>query len=75
MHLQGITPYDPESAEEDPAQRVTEETGAAGDPYAHNERKAGEIATEMTEDTGAGGDMNLDAERRVGEMGNRMFED
>ena len=51
MHLQGITPYDPESAEEDPAQRVTEETGAAGDPYAHNERKAGEIATEMTGET------------------------
>ena len=41
----------PESADEDLAQRVTEETGAAGDPYAHNERKAGEIATEMTGET------------------------
>jgi hypothetical protein len=75
MPLEGVMPYDPESAGEDLAQRVTEETGAGGDPHAHNEQKASEIATEMTEDTGAGGDMNLDAERRVDEMGNRMFED
>jgi hypothetical protein len=65
----------PASAEEDLAQRVTEDTGYDGDPHAHNERKAEEMATEMTEDTGAGGDMNLDAERRVDQTGNRMFED
>jgi hypothetical protein len=75
MPLEGHMPYDPASAEEDLAQRVTEETGSEGDPHAHNERKAEELATEMTEDTGAGGDMNLDAERRVEQMGNRMFED
>jgi hypothetical protein len=75
MPLEGVMPYDPASAEEDIAQRVTEETGAHGDPHAHNEQKAGEIATEMTEETGAGGDMNLDAERRVEGMGERMFED
>ena len=47
MPLQGIMPYDPESAEEDLARRVTEETGAAGEPHAHNERKANDIVTEM----------------------------
>jgi hypothetical protein len=75
MPLEGIMPYDPQGAGEDLAQRVTEETGAGGDPHAHNEQKADEIAADMTEDTGAGGDMNLDAERRVEGMGQRMFED
>jgi hypothetical protein len=75
MPLEGVMPYDAESAGEDLAQRVTEETGSGGDPHAHNEQKADDLATEMTEDTGAGGDMNLDAERRVEEMGKRMFED
>ena len=75
MPLQGIMPYDAASAEEDLAQRVTEDTGAGGDPHLHNERMAEAIATDMTEDTGAGGDMNLDAERRVEDMGKRMFEE
>ena len=75
MPLEGVMPYDAASAEQDLAQRVTEETGAGGDPHAHNEQKADEIAADMTEDTGAGGDMNLDAERRVEQMGERMFED
>ena len=75
MPLEGIMPYDPQGAGEDLAQRVTEESGAGGDPHAHNEQKADEIAADMTEDTGAGGDMNLDAERRVEGMGQRMFED
>jgi hypothetical protein len=75
MPLEGHMPYDPASAEEDLAQRITEDTGSEGDPHAHNERKAEGMATEMTENTGAGGDMNLDAERRVDQSGNRMFED
>jgi hypothetical protein len=75
MPLEGVAPYDPASAEEDLAQRVTEDTDAGGDPHLHNERKADEIARQMTEDTGAGGDMNLHAERKVEQMGNEMFEE
>ena len=75
MPLEGSMPYDPASAEEDLAQRVTEETGSGGDVHLHAERKAEEMAQQMTEDTGAGGDMNLHAERKVDHMGNEMFED
>lgn len=75
MPLEGVAPYDPASAEEDLAQRVTEDTDAGGDPHLHNERKANEIARQMTEDTGAGGDMTLHAERKVEQMGNEMFEE
>ncbi len=75
MPLEVHLPYDPARAEEDLAQRVTEDTGSEGDPHAHSERKAEELATGMTGDTGASGDMNLDAERRVEQMGNSMFED
>jgi hypothetical protein len=75
MPLEGVMPYDPESAGEDLAERTTEDTGAGGDPHQHNERKAGEMARQMTEDTGAGGDMNLHAERKVKQLGEEMFED
>ena len=54
-------PYDPAGAEENLAQRVTEETGSGGDVHLHVERKADEIAQQMTEDTGAGEDMDLHA--------------
>lgn len=75
MPLEGVMPYDPASAEEDLAQRITEETGSGGDVHLHNERKAGEMARQMTDDTGAGGDMNLHAQRKVEQMGSEMFED
>lgn len=75
MPLEGHMPIDPAAAEEDLAQRVTEDTGSGGDPHQHNERKADEIAKSITEDTGAEGDMNLHAERKVDEMGNRMYEE
>jgi hypothetical protein len=74
MPLEGVMPYDPASAGEDLAQRVTDDTDAAGDPHQHNERKASAIARQMTEDTGAGGDMNLHAERKVQQTGDQMFE-
>jgi hypothetical protein len=57
MPLQGVTPYDPERAEEDLAQRVAEETSSGGDPHLRYEREADEIAKQITEDTGAEGDM------------------
>lgn len=69
MPLQGVMPYDPQSAGEDLAQRVTEDTDSGGDPHQHNERKADEIAKQITEDTDAEGDMNLHAERKANEMG------
>lgn len=69
MPLAGVMPYDPASAEEDLAQRVTEDTDAGGDPHQHNERKADGLAHQMTEDTGAGGDMNLHAERKTEQSG------
>ena len=75
MPLEGVIPYDPASAEQDLAERTTEETGSGGDVHLHAERKAGEMAQQMTKDTGAGGDMNLHAERKVEQMGNEMFED
>ena len=75
MPLQGVMPYDPESAGEDLAQRVTEDTGSGGDPHEHNERKADEMAQQMTEDTGAGGDMTAHAEGKVDKMGSEMFQD
>jgi hypothetical protein len=75
MPLEEIMPYDPASAEEDLAERMTEETGSGGDLHLHAERKAGKMARQMTEDTGAGGDMNLHAERKVEQMGNDLFDD
>ena len=75
MPLEGVIPYDPASAEQDLAERTTEETGSGGDVHLHAERKAGEMAQQMTKDTGAGGDMNLHAERKVEQIGNEMFED
>jgi len=65
MPLEGAMPYDPASAGEDLAQRVTDDTDSGGDPHEHNERKAHEMAGQMTEDTGSGGDMNLHAEHKV----------
>ena len=35
MRLQEIMPYDPQSAEEDLAQRATAETGSGRDPHLH----------------------------------------
>jgi hypothetical protein len=75
MPLEESMPYDPASAEEDLAQRVTEETGSGGDVHLHAERKAEKMAQQMTEDTGAGGDMNLHAEHKVDQMENEMSED
>ena len=75
MPLEEVMPYDPASAEEDLAERATEETGSGGDIHLHAERKAGEMARQMTEDTGAGTDMNLHAERKVKQMGNDLFDD
>lgn len=75
MPLQGIMPYDPESAGEDLAQKVTEDTESEGDPHLHNEQKADEIARQITDDTDAGGDMIRHAERKVEQMGSEMFED
>ncbi len=66
---------DPEAAHEDLAQRVTEDTGAGGDPHLHAERKADELAKEMTEDTGAEGDMQVHADRKVDQMATEMLED
>ena len=74
MPLEGVMPYDPASAGEDLAQRVTDDTDAGGDPHQHNERKASALARQMTEDTGAGGDMNLHAERKVEQTGDQRFE-
>ncbi len=74
MPLEGVMPYDPASAGDDLAQRVTDDTDAGGDPHQHNERKASEIARQITEDTGSGDDMNLHAERKVEQAGDQMFE-
>jgi hypothetical protein len=74
MPLEGVMPYDAAGAEEDLAERTTEDTGAGGDPHQHNEIKAREMAERMTEDTRAGGDMNLHAERKVEQTGDQMFE-
>jgi hypothetical protein len=74
MPLAGVMPYDPASAGEDLAQRVTEDTDAGGDPHEHNERKAGEMARQMTEDTNAAGDMTLHAERKVEQSGDQKSE-
>jgi hypothetical protein len=74
MPLEGVMPYDPESAGENLAERTTEDTGAGGDPHQHNEIKAREMANQMTEDTGAGGNTNLHAQRKVEQMGDQMFE-
>jgi hypothetical protein len=74
MPLEGAMPYDPASAGEDLAQRVTDDTDSGGDPHEHNERKAHEMAGQMTEDTGSGGDMNLHAERKVEQTGEQKLE-
>lgn len=75
MPLQEQMPYDADSAHQDLAQRVTEDTGAGGDPHEHTERKEDELAQQMTEDTGAEGDMVEHADRKVEQMGNELFED
>ena len=75
MPLQDHMPIDPAQAEEDLAQRVTEETGSGGDPHLHNERKAEKISNQITEDTGAEGDMQAHAERKVDQMSQEMYED
>jgi hypothetical protein len=49
MPLEG-QPMDPERAHDDLAQRVTEETGAGGDPHLHAERRAEQMANEMFEE-------------------------
>lgn len=72
MPLEGSMPHDPEDAHEDLARRVTGDTGSDGDPHAHNEAKAGEMAGSMTEETGAGGDLSLHAERKVDGMGKEL---
>lgn len=75
MPIEEYVPYNAAEAEEDLAQRVTEDTGGHGDPHAHNEQKADEISRQMTEDTGAEGDMTEHAEGKVDQMGQRMFEE
>jgi hypothetical protein len=49
MPLEG-TGMDPETAHDDLAQRVTEDTGAEGDMQVHAERKVDQMANEMLED-------------------------
>jgi hypothetical protein len=75
MPLDEYIPYNAAEAEEDLAQRVTEDTGGHGDPHAHNEQKAEEISRQMTEDTGAEGDMTRHAEGKVDQMGQEIFEE
>src|SRR5215204_414841 len=75
MPLEGHMPIDPAQAEEDLAQKVTEDTGSGGDPHLHNERKAEEISNQITDDTGAEGDMQVHAERKVDQMSQEMYED
>ena len=75
MPLEDHVPFNAAEAEEDLAQRITEDTGGHGDPHAHNEQKAQELAGQMTEDTGAGGDMTEHAERKVAQHGEQMFEE
>ena len=72
MPLEGTIPYDPAGAEEDLAQRATEETGSGGDVHLHAERKASEMAQRTAEDNGAGGDMSLHA-NASGPDGQRDF--
>ena len=74
MPLDEYVQYNAAEAEEDLAQRVTEETGGHSDPHAHNEQKADEISRQMTEDTGVEGDMTKHAEGKVDHMGQEMFE-
>lgn len=74
MPLEDHMPFNAAEAEEDLAQRVTEDTGGHGDPHAHNEQKAEEISRQMTEETGAEGDMSRHAEGKVDQMGQQMFE-
>jgi len=50
MPLEGHMPIDPAKAEEDLAQRITEDTGSGGDPHLHNERKVDQMSQEMYED-------------------------
>ncbi len=75
MPLEGKMPIDPAAAEQDLAQRVTEDTGGHGDPHRQNEEKADEMADQMTEETGSDGDMNLHAERKTEQAENEMLED
>ena len=43
MPAEDAMPYNAEEAGEDLADRVTEDTGAQGDPHAHNEQKSTEM--------------------------------
>ena len=74
MPLDEYVPFNAAEAEEDLAQRVTEDTGGHGDPHAHNEQRAEEISRQMTEETGAEEDMTKHAEGKVDQMGREMFE-
>ena len=75
MPLEDHVPFNAAEAEEDLAQRITEDTGGHGDPHAHNEQKSDEMAQQMTEDTGAEGDMTKHAEGKVAQHGQQMFEE
>lgn len=75
MPLQDVMPQDPQSAGEDLAERVTEDTGGGGDPHEHAEGKAGALARQMTDDTDAEGDMNAHADRKVEGMKDEMSQD
>ena len=74
MPLDEYVPFNAAEAEEDLAQRVTEDTGGHGDPHAHNEQKADKISRQMTEDTGVEGDITKHAQGKVDQMGQEMFE-
>lgn len=75
MPLQDKMPYDAESAHDDLAQRVTDETGSDGDPHEHAEAKSDELAKQMTDDTDAEGDMAEHADQKVEQMGDQLFEE
>jgi hypothetical protein len=48
--LQGQMPIDPERAEKDLAQSITEDTGAEGDMGLHAKRKVEQMGSEMFQD-------------------------
>ncbi|MBA3609813.1 MAG: hypothetical protein H0W54_00095 [Rubrobacter sp.] len=75
MPLEDIMPQSAESAANDLAARVTEDTGGSGDPYEHASGKADELARQMTDDTDADGDMNLYADRKVEGMKEDLAQD
>lgn len=75
MPLQEEMPYDAQSAHDDLAHRVTDETGSGGDPHEHAGAKADEMARQMTDDTDAEGDMAEHADKKVEQMGDQLFEE